>query len=66
MPLIRALCIETHESWLDAHRYLDMDYLRELKTAGVEEGGAPQNGGLKHAWEQRSVGAHKCNHDRSC
>lgn len=29
--LIRALCIETHENWLEAHRYRNMDYLRELK-----------------------------------
>lgn len=24
--LIRALCIETHENWLEAHRYLNMDF----------------------------------------
>ena len=26
-----ALCVENHESWLEAHRYLNMDYLREPK-----------------------------------
>jgi len=31
LRLIRALCVETHENWLEAHRYLNMDYLRELK-----------------------------------
>jgi transposase-like protein len=31
LRLVRALCIEVHENWLEAHRYLNMDYLRELK-----------------------------------
>ena len=31
LRLIRALCVETHENWLEAHRYLNMDFLRELK-----------------------------------
>src|SRR5512132_3792387 len=31
LRLVRALCVETHENWLEAHRYLNMDYLRELK-----------------------------------
>jgi transposase-like protein len=29
--LVRALCIEVHENWLEAHRYLNTDYLREQK-----------------------------------
>ena len=29
--LIRALVVETHEDWLEANRYLNMDYLKELK-----------------------------------
>ncbi len=29
--LIRALCAETHEGWLEDHRYLDMDFLKEQK-----------------------------------
>jgi putative transposase len=31
LRLVRALCVEIHENWLEAHRYLNMDYLRELK-----------------------------------
>lgn len=30
LRLIRALCVETNENWLEAQRYLNMDYLREL------------------------------------
>ena len=29
--LIRALAVETHENWLEQHRYLNMDDLKELK-----------------------------------
>jgi transposase-like protein len=35
LRLIRALCVETHENWLEAHRYLNMDYLRELKKQAL-------------------------------
>ncbi len=31
MRLARALCVETHENWIEAHRYLDMSLLREHK-----------------------------------
>jgi len=31
LRLIRALAVETHENWLEAHRYLNMDDLREHK-----------------------------------
>jgi len=31
--LVRALAIETHENWLEAHRYLNMDDLKEHKKA---------------------------------
>lgn len=30
LRLIRALCVETHEDWLEQHRYLNMQHLREL------------------------------------
>jgi len=33
LRLVRALAVETHEGWLEAHRYLNMDYLRETKKA---------------------------------
>jgi hypothetical protein len=30
---VRALAVETHENWLEQHRYLNMDDLREHKNA---------------------------------
>jgi transposase-like protein len=35
--LVRALCVETHENWLEAHRYLNMDSLRELKKVTLRK-----------------------------
>ena len=29
--LVRALCAKTHEGWLEDHRYLNMDFLKEQK-----------------------------------
>jgi transposase-like protein len=29
--LVRALCVETHEAWLEASRYLNMSLLTEQK-----------------------------------
>ena len=29
--LVRALCAEVHEAWLEDHRYLNMEYLKEQK-----------------------------------
>ena len=31
LRLIRALCAETHEAWLEDHRYLNMEFLKEQK-----------------------------------
>ena len=31
LRLVRALCAETHEGWLEDHRYLNMDCLKEQK-----------------------------------
>lgn len=31
LRLIRALAVETHENWIEAHRYLDMNLLKEHK-----------------------------------
>ena len=31
LRLVRALAVETHEDWLEASRYLNMDFLRELR-----------------------------------
>jgi putative transposase len=33
LRLVRALTVETHENWLEQHRYLNMDDLREHKEA---------------------------------
>ena len=35
--MVRALCVETHENWLEAHHYLNMDYLRELKKEAMRK-----------------------------
>lgn len=35
LRLVRALCVDTHENWLEAHRYLNMGYLRELKKQAL-------------------------------
>jgi putative transposase len=33
--LLRALAVETHENWLEQHRYLNMDDLREHKKEAL-------------------------------
>lgn len=35
LRLVRALCAEVHESWLEDHRYLNMDLLKEQKKEFV-------------------------------
>jgi putative transposase len=35
LRLIRALAVEMHENWLEAHRYLNMDDLREHKKEAL-------------------------------
>ena len=35
LRLVRALAAETHENWLEQHRYLNMDDLREHKKAAL-------------------------------
>jgi putative transposase len=37
LRLIRALAVETHEDWLEANRYLNMDYLKERKKELLKE-----------------------------
>lgn len=37
LRLVRALCVETHENWLEAHRYLNMGYLREMKKEALRQ-----------------------------
>jgi putative transposase len=35
--LVRALAVETHENWLEAHRYLNMDDLKEHKKIHLRQ-----------------------------
>lgn len=35
--LVMALCVETHESWLEDHRYINMDLLREQKKEALRQ-----------------------------
>jgi putative transposase len=35
LRLVRALAVETHENWLEQHRYLTMDDLREHKKEAL-------------------------------
>src|SRR5436189_3740092 len=35
LRLVRALAVETHENWLERHRYLNMDDLREHKKEAL-------------------------------
>lgn len=37
LRLIRALCCETHESWMEDNRYLDMSFLKEQKKAELRK-----------------------------
>jgi transposase-like protein len=35
--LVRALAVETHENWLEAHRYLNMNDLKEHKKIQLRQ-----------------------------
>jgi putative transposase len=35
LRLIRALAVEIHEDWIEAHRYLEMQALREQRKSEV-------------------------------
>jgi transposase-like protein len=37
LRLVRALCVETHEAWLEAHIYLNMQLLKEHKKEGLRK-----------------------------
>ena len=37
LRLVRALAVETHEDWLEANRYLNMDFLKELRKEQLRE-----------------------------
>lgn len=36
LRLVRALCAETHEAWLEDNRYINMDLLKEQKKAAMK------------------------------
>ena len=37
LRLVRALAVETHENWMEANRYLNMDDLKELKKLSLRQ-----------------------------
>ena len=37
LRLIRALCVETHEAWLEDNRYLNMDLLKEHRREQLQQ-----------------------------
>ncbi|GAA0333920.1 hypothetical protein GCM10009087_50230 [Sphingomonas oligophenolica] len=37
LRLIRALAVETHENWLEANRYLNMNDFKEMKKADIRQ-----------------------------
>ena len=37
LRLIRSLAVETHENWLEANRYLNMNDLKEMKKADLRQ-----------------------------
>ena len=39
LRLIRALAVEIHEDWIEAHRYLNMEILREQRKTTSTSGG---------------------------
>ena len=46
LRLIRALAVEMHENWIEATRYLNMDFLKEHRQQSVGGGEkVGQNGG---------------------
>lgn len=37
LRLVLALCVETHETWLEDHRYINMDLLKEQKKEALRQ-----------------------------
>src|SRR6476646_5096188 len=42
LRLVRAIAVETHENWLEQHRYLNMDDLREHKKEALRRAASPR------------------------
>ena len=36
LRLVRALAVEMHENWIEATRYLNMEYLKEQQKEGMK------------------------------
>ena len=47
LRLVRALAVETHENWLEAIRYLNMDHLNEHKKERLRRSPRPPDGGRR-------------------
>ncbi len=41
LRLVRALAVETHENWMEANRYINMDDLREHKKLALRQAARP-------------------------
>jgi transposase-like protein len=41
LRLVRALAVETHENWMEANRYINMDDLREHKKFALRQAACP-------------------------
>ena len=37
LRLVRALCVETHEAWLEDNRYLNMELLKEHRREQLRQ-----------------------------
>src|SRR6185312_12091720 len=59
LRLVRALAVETHENWLEQHRYLNMDDLREHKKEALRRAAGNPSSSLRRALPNsicRSIG----------
>jgi putative transposase len=65
LRLVRALAVEMHENWLEAHRYLNMDDLREHKKEALRMAALPQTN-LPVDNAAPCLQAHHRNHDPFC
>ena len=50
LRLVRALAVETHENWMEANRYINMDDLREHKKLALRQD--HHSGPAPHRWRR--------------
>ncbi|RXG84571.1 hypothetical protein EAS62_39645, partial [Bradyrhizobium zhanjiangense] len=55
LRLVRALTVERHEAWLEDHRYLNMDLLKEHKKEALRRI-APARTALRGLMEDEDIG----------